>query len=128
MEVIMKKMTIYEPAMCCSTGVCGPSPDKELMRVSSIIDKLSKNGASITRYNLSNATDEFVNNKTVNDILNEKGDSELPIVMVNDEIVISGRYPSNEEFYELLFLENNEKTEAIDEKKSCGCSSKSGCC
>ena len=24
----MKKMVIYDPAMCCSTGVCGPSVDK----------------------------------------------------------------------------------------------------
>lgn len=42
----MKKMYIYEGPMCCSTGVCGPSPDEELMRVSTLVDKLTKSGAS----------------------------------------------------------------------------------
>ena len=55
----MKKMYIYEGAMCCSTGVCGPSPDEELMRVSTLVDKLTKSGASIERYNLTNNTNHL---------------------------------------------------------------------
>ena len=38
----MKKMMIFEPAMCCSTGVCGPSVDENLLRVSTIINRLKK--------------------------------------------------------------------------------------
>ena len=30
----MKKMTIYEPAMCCSTGLCGVGVDTKLLRIS----------------------------------------------------------------------------------------------
>ncbi len=29
----MSVIEIFDPAMCCSTGVCGPSIDTELMRV-----------------------------------------------------------------------------------------------
>ena len=31
---IMKKMIIFQPAMCCSTGVCGPGVDPDLLRLS----------------------------------------------------------------------------------------------
>lgn len=123
----MKKMCIYEGPMCCSTGVCGPSPDEELMRVSSLVDKLRKSGASIDRYNLTNNTKEFVENKTINSLLNEeKGEDILPIVMVDDEVVMTGKYPSNEEFYEMLFLSDDAKEEASNDDGSC-CSG-SGCC
>ena len=122
----MRKMYIYEGAMCCSTGVCGPSPDEELMRVSSLADKLNKSGASIERYNLTNNTKEFVENKTINSLLNEKGEDILPVVMVNGEVLMTGKYPSNEEFYEMLFLSDGGKEDTNNDDGSC-CSG-SGCC
>lgn len=122
----MKKMYIYEGAMCCSTGVCGPSPDEELMRVSSLVDKFKKSGASIERYNLTNNTKEFVENKTINSLLNEKGEDILPVVMVNGEVLMTGKYPSNEEFYEMLFLSDGGKEDTNNDDGSC-CSG-SGCC
>lgn len=122
----MKKMYIYEGAMCCSTGVCGLSPDKELMRVSSLVDKLNKSGAKIERYNLTNNTKEFVENKTINKLLAEKGEDILPVVIVDDEVVMTGKYPSNEEFYEMLFLADEAKEETNTDSGSC-CSG-SGCC
>ncbi len=123
----MKKMYIYEAAMCCSTGVCGPSPDEELMRVSSLVDKLKKSGASIERYNLTNNTKEFVENKTINSLLEEKGEDILPVVMVDDEVVMTGKYPSNEEFYEMLFLDN-DAIEETNNNDGGSCCSGSGCC
>lgn len=122
----MKKMYIYEGAMCCSTGVCGPSPDEELMRVSTLVDKLTKSGASIERYNLTNNTNEFVENKTINSLLEEKGEDVLPVVIVDDEVVMTGKYPSNEEFYEMLFLSDEAKEDANSDDGSC-CSG-GGCC
>ncbi len=122
----MKKMYIYEGPMCCSTGVCGPSPDEELMRVSTLVDKLKKSGASIERYNLTNNTKEFVENKTVNSLLEEKGEDVLPLVIVDGEVLMTGKYPSNEEFYEMLFLSDEAKEETNSDDGSC-CSG-GGCC
>ena len=122
----MKKMYIYEGPMCCSTGVCRPSPDEELMRVSTLVDKLTKSGASIERYNLTNNTNEFVENKTINRLLEEKGEDVLPVVIVDDEVVMTGKYPSNEEFYEMLFLSDEAKEETDSDSGSC-CSG-GGCC
>lgn len=121
----MKKIRIYEPAMCCSTGVCGVSVDPELLRMSSLVEKLDKKGIDIKRFNLNSAPQEFVENKKVNKILNEKGEEILPLTMVDDEIIKSGAYPSNEEFEEILSIKLDEKNE---EESSCGCSSDSGCC
>ena len=123
----MKKMYIYEGAMCCSTGVCGPSPDEDLMRVSSLVDKLNKSGASIERYNLTNNTKEFVENKTINNLLREKGEDILPVVMVNGEVLMTGKYPSNEEFYEMLFLSDEAKEETNNDGGSCCSGSGCGC-
>lgn len=122
----MKKMYIYEGAMCCSTGVCGVSPDEELIRVSSLVDKLNKSEAKIERYNLTNNTKEFLENKTINKLLAEKGEDILPVVIVDDEAVMTTSYPSNEEFYEMLFLADEAKEKTNTDSGSC-CSG-SGCC
>lgn len=122
----MKKIRIYEPAMCCSTGVCGVSVDPELLRMSSLVEKLEKKGVDIKRFNLNSAPQEFIENKKVNEILNEKGEDVLPLTIVDDEIIKSGAYPSNEEFEEILSIKIDEKNEE-DESSGC-CSSDSGCC
>ncbi len=122
----MKKIRIYEPAMCCSTGVCGVSVDPELLRMSSLVEKLDKKGIDIKRFNLNSAPQEFIENKKVNEILNQKGEDVLPLTIVDDEIIKSGAYPSNEEFEEILSIKIDEKNEE-DESSGC-CSSDSGCC
>lgn len=40
----MRKIEIFEPVMCCSTGVCGPGVDKELLRVATFINQLEGEG------------------------------------------------------------------------------------
>lgn len=48
----MKEMQIFEPALCCDTGVCGASVDPELLRITTVIDRLKKNGVTVKRFNL----------------------------------------------------------------------------
>ena len=33
-----KKIEIFDPAMCCSTGICGPSVNENLLRVATLIN------------------------------------------------------------------------------------------
>lgn len=111
----MKKMFIYEPAMCCSTGLCGVGVDPELLRISTVINTLKNNGVEVERFNLSNSPQEFVTNKIVNNFIREKGIEGLPVTVLDGEIVISGRYPTNEEFVKFLnipmsFLGEQTKT------------------
>lgn len=124
----MKKISIYEPAMCCDTGLCGVSVDPELLRISTVLNALKKNGVAVDRFNLSSAPIAFVNNKVINAFLNEKGVEELPAVMVDEKIVIVGRYPTNEELVSLLEVPENYLTEANSTQQGDCCCSGGNCC
>lgn len=128
----MKKMKIFEPAMCCSTGLCGVSVNPELLRISTVLNALKKNGFSVDRYNLNSAPMEFVNNKAVNEYINAHGPEGLPVITMDDKIVLSGRYPTNEEFTQMLNLPANMLSHQpikvkVNRKKSGGHNSEGGC-
>lgn len=93
----MKKVEIFDPAMCCSTGVCGPVVDPDLTRIASAVYSLEKKGFHIDRYNLSNDPSAFVENQQVNQALADGGPDALPLVLVDGEIVKTAAYPTNEE-------------------------------
>lgn len=123
----MKTMKIFEPALCCPTGICGVGVDPELLRISTVLETLKKHGASVDRFNLNSAPAEFIADQTINTYINEKGTDGLPAVMVDGKIVITGRYPTNEEFVKLLDL--SEDTLAKQNKSaSGGCCGEGGCC
>ncbi|QEY33670.1 arsenite efflux transporter metallochaperone ArsD [Caproiciproducens galactitolivorans] len=131
----MKKMKIFEPAMCCPTGLCGVGVDPELMRISTVLDTLKKHGVIVDRFNLNSAPAEFIKDKTINAYINEKGTRGLPAVIVDGKIVITGRYPTNKEFTKLLDLPEDvleAKSQPIKvkvtKKNSGGCNCKGGCC
>jgi len=132
----MKKMQIFEPAMCCSTGLCGVSVDPELLRISTVLSALEKNGVKVERYNLSGSPQEFVNNRVINDYIKEKGVEGLPAVVLDNEVVITGRYPSNDEFVKLLDIPDTcisgrpvrARASKITLKKSGGCGCSGGNC
>lgn len=98
----MAKMTIFDPAMCCSTGVCGPAIDLELLRISTVLSNLEKHGVKVERYNLTGNPQMFVDNQTINEILNQDGIDALPVTMVDANVVKTKRYPTNEELIKHL--------------------------
>lgn len=123
----MKKMIIFDPAMCCSTGVCGPSVDPELLRVSTVLNNLKNKGILVERYNLTSNPQIFVDNKVINEILNKHGVEVLPVIMVDGEVVKTKAYPTNEEFSKLLdILEDYLKTTIKIKSNNCCCDG--GCC
>ncbi|NFN85979.1 arsenite efflux transporter metallochaperone ArsD [Clostridium sporogenes] len=123
----MKKMMIFDPAMCCSTGVCGPSVDPELLRVATTINRLKNNGILVERYNLTSNPQIFVDNKEINEILNKEGVEILPVTIVDGVIVKTKAYPTNKEFCELLDIpEDSLKITIKNPSKGCNC--KGGCC
>ena len=130
----MKKMQIFEPAMCCDTGLCGVGVDSELLRISTVLATLKTNGINVERFNLTNAPMEFVNNKVINEYVNLKGAEGLPVTTLDGVIVVSGRYPTNEELVKFVnvpvsFLGQQPKAANTPKNRSggCGCSG-GGCC
>lgn len=126
----MKTMKIYEPAMCCPTGLCGVGVDPELLRISTVLNKLKQNGVEVQRFNLSNAPAEFVKSKTVTEYLQKFGPEKLPVATVEDMIVIAGRYPTNDEFTSWLDLSGDVLGCESDAPCCCGedTSAAEGCC
>lgn len=124
----MKKMQIFEAAMCCPTGLCGVGVDPELLRISTVLNSLKKNGVTVNRFNLTDAPMEFINNEAVNKLLNAHGVEQLPVTVVDGEIVITSRYPTNEDFINILQIPANLLGETPDTAKDklenegdCGC-------
>ena len=98
----MKKMSIYEPALCCDTGVCGVGVDPELLRISTALSNLKKNGVEVKRYNLNNFPQEFIKNEEINKLIMGDGVDSLPATIVDGKIVMTKKYPTNAEIADLL--------------------------
>lgn len=119
----MKKLELFEPAMCCDTGLCGPSIDPELLRVATLVEEVLKSGNDVVRHNLKSDPDAFVANTTVAGILKETGVDSLPITLVDGKVVATGSYPSNGRISELLGMGLGSALEPPAKSSSCCCSS-----
>ena len=86
---------VFDPAMCCSTGVCGPTSDPELARFAADVDWLQKQGVAVERFNLSSQPGAFAETPAVKEAL-ARGTEVLPLVLVDDRIAVEGAYPSRE--------------------------------
>ncbi len=98
----MPKIEVFDPAMCCSTGVCGPKVDPNLARFASDLEALKRAGASVTRYNLSQQPGAFAENETVATAM-QKGEC-LPLILVDGKIVAEKTYPTREALASLVGL------------------------
>ena len=96
---------VYDPAMCCSTGVCGPSVDPALARFATDLDWLTREGARVERFSLSQQPAAFTSNTVVRTTLHEQGPESLPMVLVDGVVVCQGKYPSRATLAKLLGLE-----------------------
>lgn len=124
----MKEIKIFEPAMCCATGLCGVGVDPELMRISTVINTLKGRGIVVERFNLSNAPQAFVDNQVVNDFINRYGTDHLPLTLVDGVLGAMGHYPSNAEFTGWLGIPADVLGVSKPDKKSNGCCCKGGRC
>lgn len=93
----MKKLQVFDPPMCCSSGVCGPSVDPVLPRFAADLDWLKSKGVSVERYNLAQDTATFTENALVKKTLNSSGTKSLPLLLLDGQVVSSGAYPSRED-------------------------------
>jgi AhpD family alkylhydroperoxidase len=98
----MKKMQVFDPALCCSTGVCGVDVDPALVSFSADVDWAKQNGAQIERFNLAQQPLAFAENAIVKSILEKDGQEGLPLFLVDGAVVLSGRYPSRDELIKWL--------------------------
>ncbi len=130
----MPTIRVFDPAMCCSTGVCGPTSDPQLARFAADVDWLQKQGVTVERYNLSAQPAAFAETPAVKQALS-RGTDVLPLVLVDDRIAVEGSYPSRDTLAALAGvvvrkLENAPATSGCCGPTAGGSASKSktGCC
>ena len=130
------KLEIFDPAMCCSTGVCGPSVDPKLVQFAADLKWLEDQGVEVRRFNLAQNPMAFVENELVNAALTEKNEGALPLLLVNGCVVASGRYAERGELAAWLGTEAQSccggKAEVEKPRSSCcggqNSQGSSGCC
>jgi hypothetical protein len=93
-ENAMPAIHVYEPALCCSTGVCGPDLDQALVVFTADLDHLKGLGADIARHSLASDPAAFAENGSVRSFLQVAGSEGLPLTMVDGVTVITGIYPT----------------------------------
>lgn len=124
----MIRFQVFDPPMCCSTGVCGPQVDPALPRFSEDFHWLANQGIAVERYNLSQQPQAFAGDPMVKAELAADGTSCLPLILVNGAIVSKGRYPEREELAGLVGLGNQPKPQGLPVLAGGACKPGSGCC
>ena len=98
----MLKLEVFDPAMCCSTGVCGPQVDPKLATFEADLRWLGAQGADVTRYNLGSEPGAFAGSDVVRTILHSGGEDVLPVVLVDGKLRWTGHYPTRDELASTL--------------------------
>jgi len=91
------KLQVFDPPMCCSSGVCGPGVDPALMKFAIVLHKLGKTGVEIERFNLSSHPGEFARQPAVREALTQNGDASLPMILADGIVLFKGTYPTLDE-------------------------------
>ena len=100
-----QELTIYEGAMCCATGVCGPEPDRELIEFSETLKHLTseyKDNLKIMRASLVFNSLLFFANLEIARLVKENGLAILPITTINGTIVARQKYLTYDQIKEIL--------------------------
>ena len=107
----MKSIQVYDPAMCCSTGVCGPNVDADLVAFAAMLYQFQSHGVEVQRYNLGQQPLDFVQNSTVKNLLETEGVKVLPVIFWDNLLHLQGRYPNKAERSEWYRAAHNEPQE-----------------
>jgi hypothetical protein len=126
----MARLEVFDPPMCCSTGVCGPAVDPLLAAFAADAEWLASQGITVIRHNLAQEPQAFVENETVSAALRDGGDGALPLLLVDGAVVSRGSYPRRAELARLLGLTAAASTtkRRISLATGGGCTPGSGCC
>lgn len=128
-----RTLQVYDRALCCSTGICGPEVDPVLPRFAADLDWLQARGVRVERYNLAQQPQAFVARADVQQRLRQ-GVECLPLVFVDGRLVSERDYPTRQQMAQWLQLADTgpERETAVDIGLPVlgqgGCCGDSSCC
>ena len=101
----MNKAEVFDPPMCCSTGVCGPSVDPALVRFATDLHWLANQKLAVERYNLAQQPQAFAASEIVKTALRQYGNECLPLILLDGAVISKGCYPTRDELARLTGVE-----------------------
>jgi hypothetical protein len=125
-DAIGGTVAVYDPAMCCPTGVCGPGVDPALLQVARDLRWLDARGVTVQRYGLAQEPAAFAQSTRVAGLLQAFGEKALPATLVNGEVLAHGRYPTRDEV--IGALAQAPARGRTGPPTDGGCAPGSGCC
>ena len=102
---------IYDPAMCCSTGVCGSDIDDTLADFANDLKWLKSRSVEVRRYNLGQEPEAFKSNPQILARLQNKGMDVLPVIVINNEVTFEGAYPGRNQLCAWLGINVDDDTD-----------------
>jgi AhpD family alkylhydroperoxidase len=122
-------ITVYDPAMCCSTGICGTDIDQRLVDLAADLDWLKAQGVRVRRFGLSREPAEFAGNDTICRIMQESEGDDLPAFLVDGKLAANARNPSRGELAEWAGVHSGklEITEQVRELIALGAAIGASC-
>lgn len=105
---------VFEPAMCCPTGVCGTTVDPELVRFAADVTWLTTSGVAVERSNLAQQPGAFIDHPLVTQVIEALGAAALPLAMVDGQIRILGAYPTRTQLARWVGITEPEPTQVTD--------------
>lgn len=126
------RIEVFDPPMCCSTGVCGTEVDPQLSQFAADLDWLAQQGVSVRRYNLAQEPQAFMANAEVQAVVNQTEGAGLPAIVINGRMISQGVYLTREQLVSLVQSANGTGASASlmpnAAKPGGGCCGPEGCC
>jgi AhpD family alkylhydroperoxidase len=126
----MATIQVFDPALCCSTGVCGVEVDQQLVGFAADVDWAKQNGVDIARFNLAQQPMAFAENPVVKAFLENAGAEALPVLLVDGALMLAGRYPNRAELSHwagINLTASDQFTEQVAELVALGAAIAAGC-
>ncbi len=128
----MTTIRVYEPALCCNTGVCGPDVDESLVTFTADLGALKDLGIDIERHNLANDPTAFATDETVRAFLQVAGSEGLPLTLVDGVTVMTGSYPARDQLLRFAGVETAVVPAGVtllgESEESGSCCGGTSCC
>lgn len=94
----MKNIELFDASLPCPGGIYGENPDPRMIEVANVLNTLEQHGYYVHRYDMAVEPRAYVLNPEVRKILETRLDDGFPVLLVDDEVVVSGHYPSLQEW------------------------------
>ena len=127
MEGAGPEVLVYDPPLCCASGVCGPSVDPALAQAAADFSWLATQGATVRRYNLAQEPEAFAAAPKIAGLLAAFDDAALPAVLVDGNVLTYGRYPDRAELLQATKV-GPQALKMAPQDASSGCTPGGGCC